>query len=110
MVLLYDIRCDECWRKQIPSSVDEQWTSYLRGDSLVDISEGRITELFYAPYEGEHMFRLDDGKRTTAWVRQGEDSWFVVGRRARVEHIVFHVPPPIGDMPVVTRIWIGEDK
>jgi hypothetical protein len=36
----------------------------------------------------------------------GDESWYVVGRRVKVEQVVFRVPEPIGDMPVVTRIWI----
>ena len=64
------------------------------------ISEGRITRLFYVPYEGEHMFEIDDGQRQSNWPRLGEGSWFVVGWRARVEHTR-------GEHPEVLRIWIG---
>jgi hypothetical protein len=109
MVLIYDLRRNAGYRNAILSRVQDQWQAYLREEWPVSVSEGRISELFYAPYEGQHMFRLDEGARTTCWVRQGDDSWYVVGRRVKVEHVVFQVPPPIGGMPVVTRIWIGRD-
>ena len=109
MVLVYDLRRDQHSRKEILSRLEDQWQAYLLGELPVSVAEGRISELFYAPYEGEHMFRLDEGERTSAWVRQGDDSWYVVGRFAKVERVIFRVPHPIGDMPIVTRIWIGDD-
>ena len=44
-----------------------------------------------------------------SWVRQGDDSWYAVGRRAKVECVVFDALQPIGELPVVTRIWIGAE-
>jgi hypothetical protein len=64
-------------------------------------SEGRITRLFYLPYEGEHMFEIDEGERRSSWPRPGDNSWFVVGYWARIEHTT-------GEHPEVLRIWIGE--
>ena len=80
MVLVYDARREE------------QHTAF---------SEGRITRLFFLPYEGDHMFEIADGDRRTRWPRPGDSDWFVVGRRARVEHT--HA-----DSPEVLRIWIGD--
>lgn len=108
MILVYDLRQDKRLHKQLLSQVEDQWQAYLRGEGPVTLAEGRISELFFSPYEGEHMFRIDEGKRTSAWVRQGDNSWYAIGRRVKVEHVVFQVPAPIGDMPVVTRIWIGD--
>jgi hypothetical protein len=34
-------------------------------------------------------------------------SWHTAGWRAKVEQMVFHAPLPVGALPVVTRIWIG---
>jgi hypothetical protein len=45
----------------------------------------------------------------SSWVRQGDDSWYAVGRRAKVECVVFDALQPIGELPVVTRIWIGAE-
>jgi hypothetical protein len=55
------------------------------------------------------MFRLDEGGSQSYWVRHGDETCYAVGRRAKVECVVFHAPHPIGDMTVVTRIWIGDD-
>ncbi len=63
-------------------------------------SEGRITRLYFLPYEGEHMFEIDEGERVSSWLRPGSSPWFVVGRRARIEHTC-------GQHPEVLRIWVG---
>ena len=107
MILVYDLRRDVHRRRELLSRVSDQWQAYLRGERHANIAEGRITELFYAPYEGEHMFRLGDGAQSTCWPLQGDDSWYVVCRAAKVEHVIFQIPSPIGKMQVVTRIWIG---
>jgi len=109
MVLVYDLRRDRRYREQILWGLDEQWQAYRRGERPVRVAEGRITGLFYAHSEGQHMFRLDEGGSQSSWVRQGDESWYAVGRRAKVEWVVFHAPDPIGDMSVVTRIWIGDE-
>jgi len=62
---------------------------------------GRITRLYYLPYEGEHMFEIDEGQRRSSWPRPDDSSWFVVGWRARIEHTQ-------GEHPEVLRIWIGD--
>ena len=107
MVLVYDLRRDRRHRERCVSQVQEQWQAYQRGEWPVYISEGRISRLFFYPHAGEHMFELNEGAQRSSWVRQGDDSWYTVGWRARVEQVVFHTPPPVRDMPVVTRIWIG---
>src|SRR6266513_1265563 len=94
LVLVYDLRRDESYRQRVLSGLDDQWQAYTRGEWPVTVAEGRITRLFYASYEGESMFELDEGARRTTWMRQGDNSWFAVGRRARVEHVVFRAPPP----------------
>ena len=109
MVLVYDLRRDRRYREQILWSLDEQWQAYLRGERPASVADGRIIELSYAPYGGQRMFRLDEGGSQSSWVRQGDESWYAVGRRAKVECVTFHAPHPIGHMPVVTRIWIGDD-
>ncbi len=108
MVLVYDLRRDRRNREQILWGLDDQWEAYRRGERPARVVEGRITALFYAPTEHQHMFRLDEGGTQSSWVRQGDESWYAVGRRAKVECVVFHAPHPIGDLPVVTRIWIGD--
>jgi hypothetical protein len=107
MVLVYDLRRDRGRRERVLSQVQEQWQAYQRGERPAHISEGRISRLFFYPHAGEHMFELNEGARRSSWVRQGDDSWYIVGWRARVEQVVFHAPPPVGALPVVTRIWIG---
>ncbi len=110
MILVYDLRLDQRGRDQIFSGMDEQWQAYLRGEKPAFTVEGRIEELFFAPYEGEHRFKLDEGETQSTWIRQGEESFYVVRRWAKVEQVIFKVPDPIRDMPVVTRIWIGDSK
>jgi hypothetical protein len=67
------------------------------------ISEGNITRLYFLPYEGEHMFEIDEGECRSSWVKLGDDSWFVVGWRARIEHT-------LGKNPEVLGIWIGKSN
>ncbi len=107
MVLVYDLRRDRGRRERVLSQALDQWQAYQRGEWPVHISDGRISRLFFYPHGGQHMFELDEGARRSTWVRQGDDSWYTVGWHARVEQVVFHTPPPVRDVPVVTRIWIG---
>jgi hypothetical protein len=107
MVLVYDLRRDRGHRERALAQVQEQWLAYQRGEWPVHVAEGRISRLFFYPYDGEHRFELDEGAQRSAWVRQGDESWYTVGWRARVEKAVFHTPPPVGTVPIVTRIWIG---
>jgi hypothetical protein len=108
MVLVYDLRRDRGHRERVLSQVQEQWQAYQRGEWPAHVAEGRISRLFFYPHAGEHMFELDEGAKRTTRVRQGDDSWYKVGWRVRVEQVVFHEPPPVGALPVVTRIWIGD--
>ena len=64
-------------------------------------SEGRITRLYYLPYEGEHMFEIDEGEQRSSWPRPGDSTWFVVGWHVRIEHTR-------GEHPDVLKIWIGD--
>ncbi|MEI7732628.1 MAG: hypothetical protein WCO56_23855 [Verrucomicrobiota bacterium] len=64
-------------------------------------AEGRITRLYFLPYEGEHMFEIDDGRRRSSWPRSSDSTWFVVGWHARIEHTR-------DEQPEVLKIWIGE--
>jgi hypothetical protein len=107
MVLVYDLRRDRGHRERVLSQVHDQWQAYQRGEVPAQISEGRISRLFFYPHDGEHMFELNEGARRSTWVRQGDGTWYTVGWRAKVEQVVFHTPPPVGPVPVVTRIWIG---
>jgi len=65
------------------------------------LSEGNISRLYYLPYEGEHMFEIDEGERRSCWPRPSDSSWFAIGWRARVEHTR-------GEHPEVLKIWIGK--
>ena len=107
MVLVYDLRRDRAHRERVLSQAQEQWQAYQRGEWPTHISEGRISKLFSYPCDGEQMFELNEGAQRSSWVRLGDDSWYAVGWRAKVEQVVFHAPLPVGDVPVVTRIWVG---
>jgi hypothetical protein len=72
-----------------------------RNEKRVSFSEGRITRLYFLPYEGDHMFEIDERGRLSCWPRPADSTWFVVGWRARVEHTR-------GEQPEVLRIWIGD--
>ena len=71
-----------------------------RQASHTAFSEGRISRLYFLPYEGEHMFDIEEGDRRSSWPRASDSEWFVVGWRARVEHTQ-------GEHPQVLRIWIA---
>jgi hypothetical protein len=107
LVLVYDLRRDHGRREHLLSQVQDQWGAYQRGEWPVHVSEGRISRLFLHPHTGEHLFELNEGTRRSIWIRQGDASWFIVGWQARVEQVVFHMPPPGGAVPTVTRIWVG---
>jgi len=100
-------RRDRPHRERKLSQVLEQWEAYQRGEWPVRVSEGCIRRLSFHPNTREHMFELDEGTRLSTWVRQVDDTWYTVGWHARVEQVVFHMPLPVGAVPVVTRIWIG---
>ncbi len=72
-----------------------------RHEGVTSFSEGRITRLYFLPYEGDHRFEIDEGGRLTSWPRPGDSKWFVVGGRARVEHTG-------GQHPEVLRIWVRD--
>ena len=64
--------------------------------------EGRITKLSYFAYDSEHRFEMEAGGQLLDWLRFGDDDWYAVGRRVRVEHT--------GDeLKEVLRIWIGPE-
>ncbi len=107
MVLVYDLRRDRRYREQVLSGLEDQWQDYLRGERTASIAEGRIVRLFNIPPQGEPMFELNEGASRSAWARQGDASWYVAGLRAKVESVIF-VAELIGELPVVTRIWIGK--
>ncbi len=106
IVLVYDLRRDRRYREQILSGLEDQWEAYLRGERPVSIAEGRIMRLFNAPHQGA-MFELREDAGRSSWPRHGDPSWYAVGLRAKVESVVFRADL-IGDMTVVTRIWIGK--
>jgi hypothetical protein len=105
MVLVYDLRRDRRYREQVLAGVEDQWESYLRGERPVSVTEGQITRLFNTPNQA--MFVLNEGTHRSSWPRQGDPSWYAVGLRAKVESVVFQADL-IGEMQVVTRIWIGK--
>jgi|SRR6266568_5165610 len=105
MVLVYDIRRDQHQKASL-LRFRRQWRDFEQGKKQIEISEGRISKLFFVPYDGEHMFELDDGVRRMSWTRFGDDSWYAVGHRVRVEHVVFR-SLRFGNTPAVTKIWIG---
>jgi hypothetical protein len=111
MVLVYDIRRDKFNRERLSSGFPRRWRALESGKKRTKISEGLITKLFFAPYEGDHFFELDDGKRRRSWVRFGDESWYAVGRRVRVEFAEFRVFISLrfDVIQVVTKIWIGDD-
>ncbi|HZQ45386.1 MAG TPA: hypothetical protein VFC07_00120 [Verrucomicrobiae bacterium] len=82
----------------------DPFADYLKGEMPKAVKEGRIATLFYTRYEGEHCFMLDDEGQTSSWVRPGDPSWYIVGRRVKIEQITFGAPFPIGERPVVTKI------
>ncbi|HZV35552.1 MAG TPA: hypothetical protein VFB72_13345 [Verrucomicrobiae bacterium] len=65
-----------------------------------EVSKGQITRVYFLPYEGEHMFEIDEGERRSSWPRPKDNPWFIVGYFAEVEHTK-------GKNPDVLRIWIG---
>jgi hypothetical protein len=103
-ILVYDLRRD---RRQRGRIAQEQFQAYRRGEWPVHISEGRITNLFFDISDGRDMLELDEGKRRSTWVRQGDDSWYAIGWRARIEHAVFQGPAAGDRVSLVTRIWVG---
>ena len=107
MILVYDVRRD-AQQKKFLSRFPKQWQSVEQGKKRPKISEGCISKLFFVAYDGEHRFELNEGSRQSSWVRYGDDSWYAVGRHARVEHVVFR-SLRFGGIPVVTRIWIGNE-
>jgi hypothetical protein len=110
MVLVYDLRRDPRRRHLLLPDVQSQWKRYLKGNFPVETLEGRIKAIFYAPYEGETMISIEGGSSETTREIVGDESWYVEGRSVRIEEVTFNVPPPIGAMKVITRVWVGEER
>jgi hypothetical protein len=111
MVLVYDLRQDENKRKRLSSTFKRHWRAFERGKLRAKIAEGRITKLFFAPYDGEHYFEIDDGKRRQSWIRRGDASLYAIGRHARVEYLIFRrwfFWGTVSAIPVASKIWIGD--
>ncbi|HYG36755.1 MAG TPA: hypothetical protein VEC99_18325 [Clostridia bacterium] len=107
-VLVYDLRQDAFYREQILSGLEAQWQAYERGEVPVQISQGRITRLFMDTFDCKPTFELEESDRRSFWVRRGNASAYAIGKWAWVESVVFHAPAPIGDLSVVTRIWVED--
>lgn len=110
IVLVYDIRQDKLNREQYAKRFPRQWRSFVAGKKRTKISEGRITKLFFALYQGEHFFEIDDGKRRRSWIRLGNESWFSAGYWARVEYADFRVliGLRVDSIQVISKIWTGK--
>jgi hypothetical protein len=106
--LVYDLDRDQPYRNLILGGLEDQWEAYRRGECLSRFSEGRISSLFFDPFDAEPIFEVDEGSQRSFWVRRGNPSSYAAGRRVKVEHVVFHAP--VGNMPVISRIWIGPDE
>lgn len=107
--LIYDLDRDICYREQVLSGLEAQWDAYERGELPVYVAEGYISRLFLDTFDCKQMFELEEEGRRSFWVRRGNASAYVLGRKARVEHVVFHAPEPVGDLPVITKIWIPDE-
>lgn len=47
-----------------------------------------------------HVFHaLDEGNKTSTWIRFVDNLWYAVGRAVKIECVVFQAPDPIGDLP-----------
>jgi hypothetical protein len=104
MVLIYDIRDHiDRYKRFIPPFSENRWQSYLWGELEVSIIEGDI-ETLYVDNWGHPLFTIvaDSRLRRDTFLREGDDSHYVVGCRAKIERAIFS---EVGQ-PIVTKIWI----
>src|SRR5947208_11816441 len=103
---VFDLRNDHAHRGKLLAGLNDQWRRYLNGELPVRIAEGCVTRLFFSPYDGEQMFEIENGEKRSIYPRQEQDSRFAVGREVAIEIATFDALVPIGELLLITRIWI----
>jgi hypothetical protein len=90
---------------------DEWWQAISSGAIETHTIEGRISRVYMTGAPGGNFpeFEVDDGSSRTQWARLGDDDWYVVGRRIRVDFVQTRLRYDGDRVPSVLRIWIGDD-
>jgi hypothetical protein len=96
---------------------DEWWAAIERGDLPVHTVEGVISDVYESGHNDFPQFEVDDGTRKTDWVREGDDSYYVIGAPVRIEYVVErpkprwttpkHAKMGMDKLKTVLSIWIG---
>jgi hypothetical protein len=96
---------------------DEWWAAIERGDLPVHTVEGVISDVYESGHNDFPQFEVDDGTRKTDWVREGDDSYYVIGAPVRIEYVVERHKPRwttpkdvklgLDKAEIVLSIWIG---
>jgi len=88
---------------------DEWWQAIGSGAIETHTVEGHISRVYMSGHNDFPEFEVDDGSSRTQWERFGDDDWYVVGRRIRVDFVLTRSRYS-GDLsPTVIRVWIGDD-
>jgi hypothetical protein len=96
---------------------EEWWAAIERGDLTVHTVEGVISDVYESGHNDFPQFEVDDGTRKTDWVREGDDSAYVIGAPVRIEYVVERHKPRwstprdvklgLDKATIVLAIWVG---
>src|SRR5664280_1126737 len=88
---------------------DEWWRAVSSGVLETHKVEGRISRVYMSGHNDFPEFEVDDGSSRTQWERRGDDDWYVVGRRVRVDYVLTRSRYSREWSPTVLKGWIGND-
>jgi hypothetical protein len=108
-VLVFELSRDGP-RQADNAALEKMWEAYQQGGWSMQVAEGRISKVISSAPDAEPIFEIDDGRSRTSWSLQGDRTAYSVGRKARVESIVFGASGASDNgRAVVTRIWIENE-
>ena len=89
---------------------DEWWAAIADGHLPTHTIRGRISQIYMSGHNDFAEFEVDDGVARTSWGRQGDDSWYVVGRSVQIDYVLTRFKLPLTNQThgqTVLRILIG---
>jgi hypothetical protein len=89
---------------------DEWWAAIADGSLPTHTVRGRISSVFMSGHNDFPEFEVDDGSARTTWKREGDDSFYQVGRAVQIDYVLTRFKRSFtGNMygPSVLRILIS---
>jgi len=89
---------------------DEWWVAIADGRFPTHTIRGRISKLYMSGHNDFAEFEVDDGVTRTSWAREGDDTWYEVGRSVQIDYVLTRFKRPITSEThgrTVLRILVG---